>query len=182
MNSKIWSFSAVGQDRPGIITALSKLLFEHKCNLSDSSMTILAGQFAIITILETSETTNEQRLQEAIQSLGNTWHLEVSLAPLKDKLEAHTNDEGSHLLVSVYGADQAGITWRVAELISAKGYNVTDLSTKKLGGSPPVYILLLEIESTPNSEEPSILETELIELGKGLSCSVSVKAVESSAL
>ena len=77
MSSNVWSFSAVGQDRPGIVAALSKVLYEHDCNLSDSSMTILAGQFAVVLILETGAKTDSQALSEAIEKLGTDWHLQV---------------------------------------------------------------------------------------------------------
>lgn len=182
MSSEIWSFSAVGQDRPGIVAALSKLLFEHDCNLSDSSMTILAGQFAVVLILETGEKTDPSTLAEAIQSLGKEWHLQVNAGPVEAQAVEASHGGGEAHLVSVYGADQAGLTWKVAESIAAHGYNVTDLSTKKIEGSAPVYILLLEIESGPQAKSRDELEQALKALGKELGCSVTIKAVESSEL
>ena len=82
MSAKIWSFSAVGRDRPGIVAAISKLLFEHDCNLSDSSMTILAGQFAVVQILELGQKTDTDKLASAIDSLGEEWHLQVKVGPV----------------------------------------------------------------------------------------------------
>ena len=182
MSSEIWSFSAVGRDRPGIIAALSKLLFEHDCNLSDSSMTILAGQFAIVLIVETGAKTDPTSLAQAIAQLGKDWHLQVNAGPVEDGSIDESAHPGASLLVSVYGADQTGLTWKVAESIASQGYNVTDLSTKKIEGSAPVYILLLEIEAGPESKSPSELETALQALGKSLGCSVTVKPVEASEL
>ena len=43
--------SAIGHDRPGIVSGLSKVLYEHGCNLEESSMTRLAGEFACILIV-----------------------------------------------------------------------------------------------------------------------------------
>jgi glycine cleavage system transcriptional repressor len=182
LSSEIWSFSAVGQDRPGIVAALSKLLYEHDCNLSDSSMTILAGQFAIVLILETGQKTDPEALAQAIDGLGREWHLQVKAGPLEAGTPDDTEHPGASLLVSVYGADQAGLTWKVADCIAAHKYNVTDLSTKKIEGSAPVYILLLEIESGPEAIAPSKLESALQSLGKELGCSVTVKPVEASEL
>lgn len=181
MSSNVWSFSAVGQDRPGIVAALSKVLYEHDCNLSDSSMTILAGQFAVVLILETGAKTDSQALSEAIEKLGTDWHLQVSAGPVEEGETAFAGS-GATLLVSVYGADQAGITWKVAEGIAAKGYNVTDLSTRKIEGSAPVYILLLEIEAGPDARSREELESALQTLGKEMGCSVTLKEVESSEL
>ena len=181
MSSNVWSFSAVGQDRPGIVAALSKVLYEHDCNLSDSSMTILAGQFAVVQILETGEKTDPAALSAAIEQLGQDWHLQVKAGPVEDS-EATFSGSGATLLVSVYGADQAGITWKVAEGIAGHGYNVTDLSTRKIEGSAPVYILLLEIEAGPEARSRDELEAALKVLGKDLGCSVTLKEVESSEL
>lgn len=181
MSSNIWSFSAVGQDRPGIVAALSKVLYEHDCNLSDSSMTILAGQFAVVLILETGPKTEPEALSAAIDKLGEDWHLQVKAGPVEDFEEAFSGS-GASLLVSVYGADQAGITWKVAENIAKYGYNVTDLSTRKIEGSAPVYILLLEIEVGPEAKSRTELDGALQKLGKELGCSVTLKEVESSEL
>ena len=181
MSAKIWSFSAVGRDRPGIVAAISKLLFEHDCNLSDSSMTILAGQFAVVQILELGQKTDTDKLASAIDSLGEEWHLQVKVGPVDEDTEAFQHS-GASLLVSVYGSDQAGITWKVADCLAKNGYNVTDLSTKKIDGSAPVYILLLEVEATPDSAPESELSQSLQKLGKELGCSVTLKPVESSEL
>ena len=172
----------MGQDRPGIVAALSKVLYEHDCNLSDSSMTQLAGQFAVVLILETGPKTEPQALSQAIEKLGAEWHLQVKAGPVEaEQAEALTYGGASHL-VSVYGADQAGLTWKVAEAIAEGGYNVTDLSTKKIEGSAPVYILLLEVAGSEKAETIDALNSRLQGLGQELGCSVTVKAVESSDL
>lgn len=182
MSSQIWSFSAVGQDRPGIVAALSKVFYEHDCNLSDSSMTILAGQFAVVLILETGPKTEPSKLSQAIEDLGKEWHLQVKAGPVEEGAAVYDRSEGPTYLVSVYGADQAGITWKVSESIASYGYNVTDLSTKKIEGSAPVYILLLEVEPGDKARSASELNTALQALGRELGCSVTLKEVESSEL
>ncbi|MBX9691827.1 MAG: hypothetical protein K2Z81_05540, partial [Cyanobacteria bacterium] len=39
--------TGVGRDRVGIVAELSQVLFEFGCNLLDSSMTLLRGEFAV---------------------------------------------------------------------------------------------------------------------------------------
>lgn len=180
--SNVWSFSAVGQDRPGIVAALSHVFFEHKCNLLDSSMTILGGQFAVVMLLETGETTDADALQAALNELGQKWKLQVAAGPVESPEATTPGLDGPAHLVSVYGADQAGITWKVAELIARHHYNVTDLSTKRIEGSAPVYILLIEIVAASTEAALAQLKAELTELGSELGCSVSVRPVESASL
>lgn len=178
----IWSFSAVGKDRPGIVAALSSVFYKQGCNLLDSSMTILADQFAVVMILETSERTNPEELHQALDALGQEWGLQVAAGPVEHSASQESQATGDPQLVSVYGADQAGITWKVAEVIARHRWNVTDLSTKQIAGSAPVYILLLEVVPTQGSGPLAELKQELMQLGSDLGCSVTLKDVESANL
>lgn len=178
----IWSFSAVGKDRPGIVAALSNVFYQQGCNLLDSSMTKLADQFAVVMILETSERTQPDELRGALDKLGTEWGLQVAAGPVEHSADQASQATGEPQLVSVYGADQAGITWKVAEVIARHKWNVTDLSTKQIPGSAPVYILLLEIVPTQGSAPLADLKKDLQQLGTDLGCSVSLKDVESANL
>jgi len=44
--------SALGKDRPGIVDQLSKVILDHDCNIVDSRMTVLGGEFAILMMVE----------------------------------------------------------------------------------------------------------------------------------
>lgn len=175
----VWSFSAVGKDRPGIVAALCNVFFQQGCNLLDSSMTILGDQFAVVMVLETSETTSPEILRMALEALGQEWGLQVAVGPTHHGDDNEARATGDPQMVSVYGADQAGITWKVADVIARHRWNVTDLSTKQITGSAPVYILLLEIVPTEKSGPLPDLKAELLSLGSDMGCSVTVKDVES---
>lgn len=180
--TSVWSFSAVGRDRPGIVAALSEVFFKHNCNLLDSSMTILGGQFAVVMLLETGQQTDGEKLGQALQELGKEWHLKVASGPVEHGEEEAEQFDGPFHLVSVYGADQAGITWKVAQLIAKHHFNVTDLSTRRIEGSAPVYILLIEIVKATDGADLSALKKDLTVLGGELGCSVTIKDVESASL
>lgn len=182
LESSIWSFSAVGQDRPGIVAALSKVFFAQGCNLLDSSMTKLANQFAIVMLLEISPTTKPQALRQALDKIGQDWGLNVATGPIVNDHLAPDIESGPPQLVSIYGGDQAGLTAKVTDVIARNQWNVTDLSTKQIPGSIPVYILLLEIVAGPQSQNLLKLKEELSTLGAQLGCSVTIKNVESAHL
>ena len=44
--------SALGKDRPGIVDELSKSIYDLECNIADSRMTVLGGEFAILLLVE----------------------------------------------------------------------------------------------------------------------------------
>jgi glycine cleavage system transcriptional repressor len=59
--------SAVGKDRPGIVAGVSKVLFEAGCNLEDSSMTILEGEFAMILVVSLPEALKIEQLDKKFE-------------------------------------------------------------------------------------------------------------------
>ena len=44
--------SAVGADHPGLVNDLSRSILEYGCNIEDSRMTVLGGEFAAILLVE----------------------------------------------------------------------------------------------------------------------------------
>ena len=48
--------SAIGQDRPGIVDEVSAFILSHQCNVEDSRMAVLGGDFALIMLVSGPET------------------------------------------------------------------------------------------------------------------------------
>src|SRR4051812_21831775 len=124
------SITAVGEDRPGIVPGVCRVVFEGGGNLRGTSMTILSGQFAVILIVsvprELALTDLERHLESARRELGIATHVrELSEGqPLRSG-----RPEVDEYLVTVAGADQPGIVFRVAEAMARRGINITDLNT-----------------------------------------------------
>ena len=53
-----FALTIVGRDRAGIVSQVTKILFDLGCNIADSSCSILGGQFAMILILGHPEFTS----------------------------------------------------------------------------------------------------------------------------
>ena len=58
--------TAVGQDRPGIVSAVSGVLFDSECNIEDSEMARLGGTFAIMLVLRLPEGLISRQLEEIL--------------------------------------------------------------------------------------------------------------------
>lgn len=131
--------TAIGADRPGIIARVTEVLYDHGGNLEDSSMTILAGHFAIMLLVSTDAdpAALERDLIERTADLG----LVVSVRPVGEGAES---PPATHVL-SVYGSDRPGIVHEVADALFARGVNVTDLTTRVLGEGGDVYAMMLEV-------------------------------------
>jgi len=132
--------TAIGQDRPGIVAAVTKVLHERGGNLEDSAMTILGGQFAIVLLVATEDDLKE--LHEALASATAEFGLTVSICRAD---AARADTEPTHLL-SVYGADRPGIVAGVTGALAGVGANVIDLETQVIGAeAEPVYAMLIEL-------------------------------------
>jgi glycine cleavage system transcriptional repressor len=162
-----FAVSAVGVDRPGIVAAVSGVFVEQGCNLEDTSMTILRGQFAMMLVVAGPEDVTAERLEAALSAPAAAFDLVVTVRAIPEGVPA--SPEGDRWTVSVYGADRPGIVHRVAGLLAGEGANVVDLTTRVIGEPDrPVYAMVLEVTIPPGADASALkqgLEEVAAELG-----------------
>jgi len=180
--SRRWIVTALGQDRPGIVAGVTKVLYQRGCNLEDSAMTRLAGEFAIMLIFSSRATDSEEKLRRAFEPLARRLALAVHLKRLTGPETARPRTRGRAYLISVYGADRPGIVFRVSDLLARAGLNITDVHTHRSArGGPSLYLLLLEVE-VPGQRSVPALERQLARLARRLGVEVSVRPAEADVL
>ncbi len=117
--------SAIGPDKPGIVNTLSMTVLDNNCNIVDSRMTVLGGEFAIILMVSGSWDSIarlEQSLSKSADDLG--------LTIISKRTEAkHTTGNLLPYIVEVVAMDHPGIVYNVAEFFSSRNINIEDLST-----------------------------------------------------
>ena len=179
---KRWIVTALGQDRPGIVAGVTKILYQLGCNLEDSAMTRLEGEFAIMLIFSTRPAVTAARLHKAFTSLQRRLRLAVHLKPLTKGEVASPKKRGAAYLISVYGTDRPGIVYRVSEALSRSKVNITDVHTHRSAGhGSSLYLTLLEVELPPSRSLKS-LDATLKRVAKRLRVEVSVRPSEPSIL
>jgi glycine cleavage system transcriptional repressor len=177
--SRTWILTAFGKDRPGLVAGVTKVLYELGCNLEDSAMTRLAGEFAIMLTCASPQRVTAARLDQALKTTARRLGLTIQAKPLSDV--AHGPAGPRLFLVSVYGADRAGIVYRMSNLLAQSRVNITDVSTHRTAGKKPLYHLLLEVE-LPRRLDSRRLEPRLQALAKRLNVTVSLRPVEPAVL
>lgn len=119
--------SAIGEDRPGIVDTLSEAILDAGCNIGDSRMSVLGGEFAIIMIVT-----------------GN-WNavakLESMLPRLEKKLGLHMQSKRTEprkglsdripYAVEVVAIDHPGIVHDVANFFGRREINIEDVYTSR---------------------------------------------------
>lgn len=174
---QLYVVSAFGRDRPGIAAAVTRVLYETDCNIEDSSMTILRGNFAILLVVRAPDALSLARLREKLKPVATDMGLVIHVDRCAPEAPLPSGEGGGQYVVSVYGADRPGIVYSVTARLAADKVNITDLSTRVVGDKPPLYIMLMEVD-IPAQVDMGGLEKDLIEEAKRLGCDVSLKPIE----
>lgn len=166
--TSLLAVTAIGADRPGIVSAVSGALFELGCNLQDATSTILRGHFSITLIVKADRSVSVRDVEAALGGVAGDLELIVTVRPVEEASGAVTDP--SHI-VSVYGADRPGIVFRVTDALARMGANVTELASRLIGDdTDPVYVLMLEVALADTQG----LEAEMESLGRELGVDISV--------
>lgn len=148
--------TAIGADRPGIVAAVTGVLLQEGCNLEDTAMSILRGQFAMVLVVAVPDGLDPAGLERAIteRTTGEGFDLVLAVRPLHD-----THESAAPLdtwTASVHGADQPGIVHAVAQELAALGVNILDLTTRVAESTPPLYSMVLEVAFPPGVGEDDV--------------------------
>ncbi|HET7719770.1 MAG TPA: ACT domain-containing protein, partial [Acidimicrobiales bacterium] len=152
---------------PGIVAGVTRAFVEHGCNLEDSSMTILRGQFAMMLVVDAPTGVGAGELEEALAGPAADLDLVVTVRPAAEPPEIEPDTES--WTVSVYGADHPGIVNGITALLAERAVNIVDLSTRVVGTSEdPVYTMVLQVTLPPDGDPHQLqadLEAKAGELG-----------------
>ncbi len=170
--------TGVGRDRVGIVAELTGLLFQTGCNLMDSSMTLLRGEFALILMAELPENVDVSQLEAKLAIIKSRLGLHLHVRELTAaELETQEAEDGLHI-ISVYGADRPGIVSGVTNKLAALSVNITDVQTQSTGSpDKPVFVMILEAVAPP-SVTTERLQEELQTCRQDLSVDITVQALE----
>lgn len=172
-----FALAAIGRDRPGIVAAVAEVLFEQGCNVEDSSMTLLRGNFAIMLVLTSPEGATTSSLEEALRPACQDMGLTYAVLDVEDTAGI---PHPSHVL-TVYGADRPGILFRVTETLASAGVNITDLNSRLVGADEPVYAVLLEL-ALPTGTPAADVEERLTVVAKEMGVDLSLRVREDDVL
>lgn len=177
---KYFALSAIGKDRPGIVAEVAGLIYECGGNLEDSSMTLLADQFALLILLSGSGEEFLFRLSLGCKRLEWEKHLSILLTPLGDMITPSQPPIPIDTYeLSTVGLDRMGIVYHVSRLLADKNINIIDLHTKT-SPSPesgtPIFTMKMLIQ-VPQGLSSELLLKELNQLGERLAVDISLKKI-----
>jgi len=145
--------TAVGPDRPGLVSEISSLVLSAGANLEDSRMAILGGEFALLVLVSGDEKATSEVAARG-EALGAKLGLRVLTKPTTSRPVAR---DFLPFEIRVTGVDRPGIVQRVTGVLAGRGVNVASLESR-LEFAPesgtPMFIL------EANLQIPSALALE----------------------
>ncbi|MFP5400987.1 MAG: glycine cleavage system protein R [Gammaproteobacteria bacterium] len=117
--------SALGLDRPGLVNELSRCVLESGCNIADSRMTVLGGDFAVI-LLVTGNWNAVAKLEDQLPALAERMEMTIT-----SRRTAHREVRRDLMpyAVDVVALDNPGIVHSLASFFSSRNINIQDLTT-----------------------------------------------------
>lgn len=172
--------TAVGSDRPGLVREISGLIHAHGCNIEDSRMAILAGEFALILLYSGAPARVEAARDATARALADTPGFVVAH---KSTTPREPGADYLRRKLEVSGSDQPGIVHRVSAAIAQEGVNVASLEselTRAAFSGTPVFNLSAELE-VPSSESLDRLRAQLEQVCDELDLSFALEDLPAGA-
>jgi glycine cleavage system transcriptional repressor len=166
--------TVVGRDRPGIVAEVSDVLARLGLNLTDSTMTLLRGHFAM-TLVCAGDADGEE-VEAALRPLTADGGLLATVRGVP--VETASGRPGIPYTLIVHGADRLGIVAAITGVVAREGGNLTDLTTR-LSGS--LYLLSAEVDLPSNVDADELID-QLDEVAQRLGIEVSLRPAEADVL
>jgi len=169
--------SALGPDHPGIVDTLSGAILDHGCNIVDSRMTVLGGEFAILLMVEGPWNTLA-KVEGALPELEN----ELGMTIIAKRTEGRA--QGQNLLpyaVEVVALDHPGIVKKLASFFSQRNINIEDLSTTSYAAAhtgTPMFAVNMTV-AIPSNLHLGTLRDEFMEYCDSLNLDAVLEPIKS---
>ena len=154
--------NAVGEDKPGLVAAVSSYILKHGCNIEDSRMAVLGGEFAML-ILVSGEPGALDRLESGASAAGKLAGLTMSTR--RTRSPAETGGRAAlPFEIAAYSMDHPGIVQRVAQFLAERQINIRALDTR--------------VDPAPHTGQPLFTMQGVVEIPTGASVAEVRKGLE----
>jgi len=159
---KRYIMTAFGKDRVGIVSDVTRILFENNCNLEDTSMTMLADEFTLNLLFSSKNESIEAQLLNECRRLEMEKGISAFIRSLQERRDTPSRGYktcGLH----VEGLDQAGIVYRCSQFLAQRGLNILDLkSSSRISPESGSELYLMDIHiQVPEQVSLDRIEEEL---------------------
>jgi glycine cleavage system transcriptional repressor len=167
--------TAVGSDRVGIVDDISGAVTRAGCNIEESKMAVLGGEFAVI-MLVSGAAGSIDALCRSLPGMGESLSLHVECRPTS---EPRAGEQGRPYLLEAVSLDTPGIVHSVTAILRGHGINIEDLETDTAAApwtGAPMFRLKAHLVVGPSSSIAK-LKDDLARLQKEHDLDIVLKPV-----
>jgi glycine cleavage system transcriptional repressor len=117
--------TAIGSDRVGIVDDLTTSILDKNCNVEESRMAVLGGEFAVMLLLSGDQTDIEALIKES-KGIAEKLDLHISMKPT---VEPKTHPRMRPYMIESVSLDTPGIVHAVTALLRRNGINIENMET-----------------------------------------------------
>jgi len=169
--------TAVGGDRPGIVDKLSMAILECGCNINDSRMTVLGGEFALILLIS-GKWNALAKLENQLPGLGDS--LNLTITSKRTEIAAQQPNLLSYS-VDVVSIDHPGIVYKIANFFSNRNINIRELNTNSYAAAhtgTPMFTINMII-NVPNDVRIASLREDFLDFCDELNMDAALEPTKS---
>jgi glycine cleavage system transcriptional repressor len=153
--------SILGRDRPGIVAAVARVLFEQSCNIENVSQAMLQSEFAGIFLVSLPVGLTASDLHRTIEARLKPLGLQVHTKSCESGGEACGPPACEPFVITTRGPDRRGLVADVAEVIAKHGVNITNLQAFFKGGDAPGDNIMIYEVDVPASVDQQAFARDL---------------------
>ncbi|RJQ57783.1 MAG: ACT domain-containing protein [Desulfobacteraceae bacterium] len=172
---KKFIISMLGKDRPGIIAAATRVLFEKDFNIEDVSQTILQTEFSGIFIVTGPDDTDCRNLKEALTAATHAFDMHFHVKELAPAVYRWTACDCEPFVITTRGPDRKGLVAQITALLAAYNVNVTQLRAAFRGGDEPGSNIMIYEADIPSDTDPRALRRDLRAKGRELDLEINMQ-------
>ncbi len=167
--------TVIGYDQPGIIAAVSNILYKENCNIENISQTILQSQFAGIFIAMIPATLTAEKLETIFTNNFPAGDMNIHVKMLDtDKIVNFPVDTDRFILTTT-GPDKKGLVASVSNEIATHGVNIANLKAVFQGGDDPDRNIMIYEIDVPSSVDHQTFSTSLKQKATELGLELSIQ-------
>ncbi|MGB5987998.1 MAG: ACT domain-containing protein [Desulfobacterales bacterium] len=165
----------VGPDRPGIIAAVSGLLYRLEGNLENVSQTILQSVFTGTFIVSLPGKITLAELSQELHKIAAPLHLKAYVDEFTVPEGGAGEPASDPYVITTRGPDQKGLVARITAILAAYEVNVTDLQAAFKGGDDPDDNIMIYEVDLPRGVDRRIFTEALREKALQLDLQINIQ-------
>jgi glycine cleavage system transcriptional repressor len=166
--------SALGHDRVGLVDDVAASVARHGCNIEESKMAVLGGEFAVIMLIS-GNSSQVAAFSAQAPRLASDLGLHLELRPTG----APRIGAGRPYLIESVSLDTPGILHALTSILKQESINIEELETETCAApwtGVPMFVMKIRI-TVPADKPVVILRRHIEELAEKQDLDIKLEAV-----